>query len=375
MSCQAVTGCPELPAPGAVPALFDPRPMRFGGAAPGAPACSVVMTVYQDFRFLDAAVNSILAQTFGDFELIVVDDGSAEPGPVEALAAHDPRIRVLLNRANAGAAAAANRGVAAARSDIIVRLDSDDIAEPARLGRLVEALHADPELGLVGSAATLIDEAGRPLGVERMPETDFAIRWTMLFHNPFYHSATAFRRSAFDAAGGYRAGNRIVQDHFLWFDMLPHARARNLAEPLVRYRLNPKGLTATHLEDARAQTDAIRDSLWPLLGLAHDREDRQADLDASGFLRGFGSNVPARRAAAREKILLTLERLLILHPRLIRESERTEAEAFVAGLRDPTAWRRSPLPRTLGRALHLSRTIGPLPTARLAVKRLRGSRG
>ena len=357
------------------PTVFAPRPIRFAATAGGAPACSVVMTVYEDVRFLGEAVGSILAQDFGDFELILVDDGAPDPGPVAALAARDPRVRVLRNPINLGTAAAANLGISAARSDIIVRMDSDDAAEPGRLGKLVGALREDPELGLVGSAATLIDEAGRPLGVERMPETDFAIRWTMLFHNPFYHSATAFRRAAFDAAGGYRANMRLVQDYFLWFDMLPHARARNLAEPLVRYRLNRKGLTATHLDDARAQTDQIRDSLWPLLGLVHDREDRQADVDASGFLRGFATDVAARREAAREKILLTLEQLLVLHPHLIRECERLEAESFVAALRDPTAWRRSPLPRTLGRALHLSRTIGPLPTARLAVKRLRGSRG
>jgi len=357
------------------PTVFAPRPLRFAAAAAGAPACSVVMTVYQDFRFLDEAVGSILAQEFDDFELILVDDGSPDPGPVAAQAARDPRIRVLRNQANLGTAAAANAGIKAARGEIIARLDSDDAAEPARLGRLVGALRADPRLGLVGSAATLIDEAGRPVGVERMPETDFAIRWTMLFHNPFYHSATAFRRAAFAAAGGYRADERLVQDHFLWSAMLPHVRARNLAEPLARYRLNRKGLTATHQMGARARTDAIRDSLWRALGLAHDREDRQTDLDASGFLRGFGSEAPARRAAARERILLTLDRLLALHPGAARESERAETARFIAALRDPASWRRSPLPRPLRRALHLSRTIGFGATARRAVNRLRGPRG
>ncbi|WP_252719815.1 hypothetical protein, partial [Acinetobacter baumannii] len=75
--------------------------------------------------------------------------------------------------------------------------DADDIAEPTRIGRLVAALEEDSELGLVGSAVTLIDEADQVFRVQQMPETDLEIRWTILFHNPFYHSAVAFRRRCF----------------------------------------------------------------------------------------------------------------------------------------------------------------------------------
>jgi glycosyltransferase involved in cell wall biosynthesis len=131
-----------------------------------------VMTAYNDLRFLDEAVDSVLRQDLEDLELIVVDDGNDDKTPFSGLQARDPRIRVVVNPTNMGTAAAANRGIDHARSDIIVRLDADDTAEPARIGRLVSALEEDPDLGLVGSAVTFIDEEGLPRGMATMPETE-----------------------------------------------------------------------------------------------------------------------------------------------------------------------------------------------------------
>ena len=158
----------------------------------------------------------------------------------DALERRDPRIKIVVNPTNVGTTAAANRGIAAASANIIVRLDADDIAEPGRVRRLVAALDEDPQLGLVGTWCTLIDEAGQLRGVDRMPESDLEIRWTILFRNPLYHSTAAFRRVCFEAAGRYKIDELISQDHYLSFQMLPLCRARNIAEPLVRYRMNPR---------------------------------------------------------------------------------------------------------------------------------------
>lgn len=364
---------PDTPTSPAAPSVFAPRPLRFerGAGADNAPACSVVMTAYEDFRFLDEAVTSLLRQEFTDFELIVVDDGSKDPSPVAALAEVDPRIRVLLNPENVGTAVSANRGIEAARSDIIVRLDSDDVAEPGRLGALVGTLRADPELGLVGSAVTIIDEQGRKLRVERMAETDLAIRWTLMFHNPFYHSATAFRRAAWEAAGRYREDEPVSQDHYLWFDMLPHVRARNLPEPLTRYRFNTGGLTATHPTHRKSRTDPIREALWAELGLTYDAVNRQAGEDASDLLRGLETVGPARRKVAGERLLAAWDRLVAGRPELVRAGEEAAVERFAADLRRRLAARPSRIPRRLRRAWELSRTVGFGATARLAMQRLR----
>ncbi|RAZ82628.1 hypothetical protein DPM33_34485 [Mesorhizobium hawassense] len=267
------------------------------------------MTAYTDQRFLDAAVDSILTQEFSDLELIIVDDASGFGEVFEALARRDPRIRILTNLTNRGTAAAANRGIAAARGDIIVRLDSDDIAEPAHVARLVAALDEDSELGLVGSAVTLIDEADRVVGAQPMPETDLEIRWTILFHCPFYHSAVAYRKSLFEAAGTYRVHELVSQDHYLWYDMLPLCRARNLAEPLTRYRVNTQGLTVANATNARHRTHPIREASWARLGLAYDLYDDAFARDLTDFIRGTDISVE-RRAEAYRKLLEVLRAFL-----------------------------------------------------------------
>ncbi len=266
------------------------------------PRASIVMTVYNDLRFLDEAVDSILHQEFRDFELVIVDDGTRQDAVFKALGERDPRIRIVVNPTNLGTAAAANRGIEAARSDIILRLDADDVAEPTQVGRLVAALDQDPELGLVGSAVTLIDETGRPHGVQPMPETDMEIRWIILFHNPFYHSTVAFRRKCFEEAGRYRINELVSQDHYLWFDMLPFCRTKNIAEALTRYRVNPLGLTATNAKNARNRTHPIREWSWARLGLEYDLHEDAMAGSLSQFLRG-GDIAAERRAAAYRKIL------------------------------------------------------------------------
>ncbi len=309
-------------------------PGEYAAMVSGRPRASVVMTVYNDLRFLDAAVDSILQQEFRDLELVIVDDGTGQEAIFQSVARRDPRIRLVVNETNLGTAAAANRGIEAATADVILRLDADDIAEPAHVGRLVAALTDDPQLGLVGSSVTLIDEAGQPHRVERMPETDLEIRWTILFHNPFYHSTVAFRRTCFEAAGHYKIEELVSQDHYLWFDMLPLCRARNIAEPLTRYRMNPRGLTATNAKNARNRTHRIRETSWARLGLVYNLHDDAFARDLSEFLRGTDIAVPGRREAAYRTIITVLRAFLEAqrpYPRVDdAESARRLAHTIVA---------------------------------------------
>jgi glycosyltransferase involved in cell wall biosynthesis len=280
------------------------------------------MTVFGDLRFLDEAVDSVLRQDFSDFELIVVDDGTGEEARFRALQQRDPRIRLVVNPTNLGTAAAANRGIAAARADIIARLDADDIAEPARLGRLVGALAEDPELGLVGSWCATIDESGRAKGMHRMPPTDPEIRWTILFHSPFIHSTVAYRRECFEVAGGYRPEELVSQDHYLWFEMLPHCRARNIPESLARYRHNRQGLSAANARNARMRTHPIREKLWADLGLTYDLHDDVLARRVSDFLRGAEVADPGGRIAVYRMILKVLRAFLASPRPLAREEDK-----------------------------------------------------
>jgi glycosyltransferase involved in cell wall biosynthesis len=285
------------------------------------PRVSVVMAVGRDLRFLDEAVDSILRQDFNDFEFVIVDDGTGADAVFARLSERDPRIHLVINPTNVGAAVALNRGIAVAKGDIIVRLDADDIAEPRRLGQLVAALDADRDLGLVGSWFTAIDETGMPHGDIRAPESDLEIRWTILFYIPFCHSSVAYRRHCFEAAGQYPIDKQISEDHYLWANMLEVTRARNIPEVLVRYRSNSRGLTATAPPNWRARTHQIREKSWDRLGIRYDLYDDSRAGDIAQFISGSSIARVAGRPAAYRTVLMLLRRFLVETPRARAEDK------------------------------------------------------
>jgi glycosyltransferase involved in cell wall biosynthesis len=299
---------------------------------------SVVLTVYNDLRFLDAAVGSILDQTYRDFEFIIVDDGTGQPDVFARLAARDPRIRIITNETNLSPPVAANRGIRESCGDIIVRIDADDVARPERFAAQVAAFDADPALGLLGSSFIRIDEAGVPDNIRRMPETDVDVRWTILFHNPFCHASVAFRRSCYEAAGGYDEARRLSEDHGLWFSMLPHCRAGNLQALLIDFRVNPRGLSATNATAWRTRSDALRARAWGLLGVAYDPAIAS---EISDFVRGKKRRNPALRPGAYRVCLQLLRRFAVAPRPLARPGDdadmrRLVRTTFETMLADPT---------------------------------------
>jgi glycosyltransferase involved in cell wall biosynthesis len=282
------------------------------------------MTAYNDLRFLETAVESILVQDFEEFELIIVDDGTQQRAAMERLAERDPRIRLIANAENVGTAAAANRGIEHARADIIVRLDADDIAEPGRIRRVLSALDDDPKLGLVGTWFVAITEEGKPCETIRLPTTDLEIRWCLLFSNPFCHSSVAFRRTCFDAVGGYRPELRVLEDYDLWSRLLTTCRAGNIPEPLARYRLNSRGLTATLGMDMTIM-DPLREPYWEELGIPFDREVAR---HIAIFVAGYDILPRERRPEVFAVLLKLLCRFLSTH-RLERHEDGVAARRLV----------------------------------------------
>jgi glycosyltransferase involved in cell wall biosynthesis len=282
------------------------------------------MTVHNDLRFLDAAVESILVQDFKDLELIIVDDGTHQGAVMERLVERDPRICLIVNAENLGAAAAANRGIEHARADIIARLDADDIAEPRRIHRLLSALDDDPQLGVVGTWFGTMTENGKPSETIRLPTNDLEVRWCLLFSNPFCHSSVAFRRTCFDAVGGYRPELRTLEDYDLWFRLLTVCRAGNIPEPLTRYRLNSKGLTATRGADPTVM-DALRERYWRELGIPFDRAVAR---HIAIFVAGYDILPKERRPEVFAALLKLLCRFLSTH-RLDRREDRLVARRLV----------------------------------------------
>jgi hypothetical protein len=214
-----------------------------------APAVSVVMSVRDGERYLAAAIESVLAQTLSNFELIVIDDGSTDSSPqmLAAYASKDDRV-VVHRHENAGLAISLNRGIGYARSPLIARLDADDVASPRRLELQLAFLARNPGIGLVGGAVAFIDEHGRQFAEVRYPTADAEIRRAFCSTTPFVHSAVMMRREAFDAAGGYRAAFSPAEDLDLWIRIAAVSELANLAETVVSYRIHTGQSSLAELE-------------------------------------------------------------------------------------------------------------------------------
>ncbi len=210
---------------------------------------SVVMSVFNGERYLGEAMESILNQSFRDFELIVIDDGSTDDSAkiLRTFAAQDSRVQVH-SQANCGLVEALNRGFGLARGRYIARMDADDISVKDRLLWQASFLERNPDVGVVGGAIQRIDSDGTPLEVKYYAPTDAEIK-TALFRNccELAHPAVLIRKEVFIQTGGYRAAFIDAEDYDLWLRIAEHCQLANLNEILLQYRVHPAQITRTKL--------------------------------------------------------------------------------------------------------------------------------
>jgi glycosyltransferase involved in cell wall biosynthesis len=221
---------------------------------------SVVLPVRDGERFVREAVESVLAQTYADLELIVVDDGSADGTPEILRGFHDERLRVLHQEAT-GLVGALRRGVAEARAPLVARMDADDISEPTRLERQVELLERRPRVGMVATWTAVIDEEGRELRREVLPSAHEDLARRLLLRNPFQHGSVVVRRDALEAAGGYRDDYGANEDYDLWRRLARSWELACVPAALYRYRVHAGAVTQTDPERI-ARRERLRAELW-----------------------------------------------------------------------------------------------------------------
>lgn len=202
------------------------------------PQVSVAMAVYNNAPFVAEAIESILNQTFGDFEFLIVDDGSTDGSGaiIDRYAAQDQRIRVL-RQANAGFVASLNRLIAETTTPWIARMDGDDVALPDRLALQWAWMKDHPDHGVLGTGLQEIDEQGKPLPTDRpTPRTheDFAARLAI---GPLaHHNSVIMRKDLVMQAGGYRSAFRHCEDYDLWLRLYSITKMANLPDKLMQYR-------------------------------------------------------------------------------------------------------------------------------------------
>lgn len=204
------------------------------------PKVSVLMPVHNGGRFVRLAVKSILKQTYSDFELLIVDDGSDDETPdvLAQLAKQDSRICVLRNPKKMGLGWTLNLGVQAARGEWVARMDADDVSHPERLGRQLAAVQDDPSIDVIGTQAVDIDADGKPVGLRSVPLTHEAIRAVLPWANPMIHPSVLFRRRAVISVGSYDPNLTNVEDYDLWFRCVAGGlKLANLPDVLLGYRI------------------------------------------------------------------------------------------------------------------------------------------
>ncbi|HET7568244.1 MAG TPA: glycosyltransferase [Gaiellaceae bacterium] len=261
------------------------------------PRVSVLLPVYGGAAHVGAAVESVLAQTFADFELLVLDDCSPDESAAIAEGFGDERIRVVRNERNLGQVATLNRGLRKARGELVARLDQDDVCLPRRLERQVALLDAEPAVAVVGAWVDVVDESGRVVDTLRTPLDGVvdAVFLTLRDRLPLAHPSVTLRREPALAAGGYDESVRYCEDMDLWRRLLLAGHGlRVVREPLLRYLVHGGQQSSRHAEEQRANNEAALERFLAavapeadarLLRLLFTRElDLWRELDDGGRL-------------------------------------------------------------------------------------------
>jgi glycosyltransferase involved in cell wall biosynthesis len=202
------------------------------------------MSVYDSEKYLREAIDSILSQSFKDFEFIIIDDGSTDRSAEIISSYDDPRIRAVSNATNLGLPASLNRGLDIAAGEYIARMDADDVSLPERLARQVSYMDAHPEIAASGTWAKDIDADGREFSTRCLPFGE-RMKYEFWRPSPIVHPSAIIRKSHL---GSLRYDIRLphAQDYDLWLALRARHELGNLPEFLLLYRVHPGSITSRH---------------------------------------------------------------------------------------------------------------------------------
>ena len=203
---------------------------------------SIIMCVRNGDRFLDECIQSILNQSFIDYEFLILDDGSTDGSfsKIRDYSSKDERIKVI-SASRIGLAAGLNKLLKMSDGTFIARMDADDICMPERFHLQVAYLLNNPSIGVCGSNALVIDSNGKSLYHTRKSLSDDKLK-AMWPESPFIHPSVMFRKSLVLEAGGY-PNVPVSQDLFLWSKLKEQTKFANLPESLIKYRIHEKAIS------------------------------------------------------------------------------------------------------------------------------------
>jgi glycosyltransferase involved in cell wall biosynthesis len=202
------------------------------------PKISAIMTVYNGEKYLKKAVDSILEQTFTDFEFIIVNDGSTDQTQAILDSCHDSRMIILNNHRNIGRSGARNKAIKTAKGEYIAIMDADDVSLPGRFEEQVKFLELNRDIALVGSSYFLINENDKVVGIQEVLTEKDKIKKDLSIKNQFGHSTIMVKRKCLESVGGYREEFKLAEDYDLYLRLSELFDLSNLKAPLSKWRID-----------------------------------------------------------------------------------------------------------------------------------------
>jgi glycosyltransferase involved in cell wall biosynthesis len=235
------------------------------------PRVTVLMPVYNGEEYVREAMESILSQTFKDFEFLIINDGSTDGSVEIILSFQDKRIRLIHNGKNLGLIQTLNKGIAHSRGEYVVRMDCDDISLPSRLQKQIDYMNENTAVGVCGTWVRMIGPGRRTI---RYPTDSDSIRCHLLFYSALAHPSVIFRKDTIEKYQLYYNSSYVrAEDYELWVRAGKFVKLANLSEPLVKYRVR-HGLKHMKLGQEQLATSArIRMNQLRAFGIDFDEKD------------------------------------------------------------------------------------------------------
>ncbi len=224
------------------------------------PRISVVMPNYNAEKYIAEAIESILNQSFSDFEFIIIDDGSSDKSwkIIQEYTKKDKRIVAIKNEKNLKICKTLNKWIELARWEYIARMDSDDISHPERLEKQVKFLDKNLEVGIVGANIDMIDEDWKVYSKRKYHFNDSEIRKYIFRYSPFCHPVVMIRKSILEKSRNYDPDLVYAEDYDLYFRIWMYSKFANLNESLIKYRMFENNSTTKKLKQMEKCTLFIR---------------------------------------------------------------------------------------------------------------------
>ncbi len=204
------------------------------------------MPVYNGEKYVKEAIQSILDQTFKDFELLIINDGSTDASQDIIESFNDKRIRLINNEQNIKLISTLNKGLDAARGEWIARQDCDDISLPDRLKKQMDFLFTNTEVHLLGARVSMIDDEGNTIQQATRPVSHFQNKWSLLFATTIMHSSVIFRKKTIQELGGYSSLYLHAEDFALWSSLVNKYQVHQLEDTLVCLRKHDQSIGAKY---------------------------------------------------------------------------------------------------------------------------------